>query len=211
MGTKTALVFTGGAWNPEKIRGTLPENPYIILAADSGYRKAEALGLTPHKLVGDFDSLFDGKADRTMPENVEIYQSPCEKDETDTMLACEIAVEAGCEEILIIGGTGGRADHGWSNILYLENLDKRGIRALLTDGENRIQVRHDCTVTLPDRKGYFSVFALDTCTVTLTGCKYPLTDAKLERAMPYAVSNEVAGDEACIRLTGYAVIMESVK
>ena len=40
---------------------------------------------------------------------------------------------------------------------------------------------------------------------------YPLTNAKLERAMPYAVSNEVIGEEACITLTGSAVIMESKK
>ncbi|MBE6569015.1 MAG: thiamine diphosphokinase [Ruminococcaceae bacterium] len=211
MSSKTALVFTGGMCNLERIRSTLPTDPWMILAADSGYHKAAALGMKPHKLVGDFDSLFDGREDGKLPEDVEIYKSPCEKDETDTMLACEIAVEAGAEEIIIIGGTGGRADHGLSNILYLENLDRRGIRALLTDGENRIQVRHDCTVKLADRKGYFSVFALDSCTVTLTGCKYPLTEAKLERAMPYAVSNEVAGEEACIALTGYAVIMESIK
>lgn len=209
MNSKTAVVFTGGACNLNNI--TLPENIDMILAADSGYHKAMALGITPHKLVGDFDSLFDGAPTETLPEGMEIYKSPCEKDETDTMLACEIAVEAGAEEILIIGGTGGRADHGLSNILYLENLDRRGIRALLTDGENRIQVHHDCIVKLPDRKGYFSVFALDTCKVTLTGCKYPLTDAILERFMPYAVSNEVTSEEATIILTGYAVIMESQK
>jgi len=211
MGMKNAVIFTGGACDLEKIRLMLPEHMDWILAADSGYHKAAALGITPHKLVGDFDSLAGGLRREMLPTDMEIYQSPCEKDETDTMLACELAVDAGAEEILIVGGTGGRADHGLSNILYLENLDRRGVRALMTDGENRIQVRHDCTVILPDRGGYFSVFALDTCTVTLTGCKYPLTDAVLERAMPYAVSNEVAGEAAKIVLSGYAVIMETVK
>ena len=148
-----------------------------------------------------------------LPEGTELYVAPCEKDDTDTMLACSLAVEKGCTSLLILGGTGGRADHGLSNILYLESLRNHGVDALLTDGENRIRVLRDASVTLPDRGGYFSVMSLtDSCTVTLEGCKYPLTDAPLRREMPYAVSNEVLpGDNATVTVHGTAVVMETVK
>ena len=164
--------------------------------------KAAALGITPDLLVGDFDSLRHDKS--TLPASVEIYRVPCEKDVTDTMLACDVAIERGYRRITIAGGTGGRADHGFSNILYLENLTNRHVDALLTDGENRIMVCRDRTVEIPDRGGYFSV--------TLTGCKYPLHAATLRRELPYAVSNEVLpGGIAVVTVSGVAVVMESVR
>ena len=52
----------------------------------------------------------------------------------------------------------------------------------------------------------------DQCTVTLAGCKYPLTDTVLRREMPYAVSNEVLpGGAAVVTVQGCAVVMETVK
>ncbi len=207
------LIFTGGDWCADKCRALLDEygvRPALVLAADSGYKKALALDLVPDYLVGDFDSM--DKPD-SLPEKTVLYVSPCEKDDTDTMLACSLAVEKGCTSLLLIGGTGGRADHGLSNILYLEYLRNRGIDVLLTDGENRIRVLQNGSVTLPDRGGYFSVMSLsDTCTVTLTGCKYPLTEHTLYREMPYAVSNEVLpGGKATVAVTGTAVVMETVR
>ena len=122
MMRKKAVIFTGGVCNLGKIDNNIAEDADLILAADSGYHKAVALEIKPQMLIGDFDSIFDGQSEKAFPTDIEIRKSPCEKDETDTMLACEIAVEAGARELLIVGGTGGRADHGLSNILYLENL-----------------------------------------------------------------------------------------
>lgn len=208
-----AWIFTGGDWHEDKCLALLRSlsQPSRIIAADAGYKKALAAGVTPHYVVGDFDSM---EKPTDLPDTVTLVTVPCEKDDTDTMLACSIAVEKGCTSLLIIGGTGGRADHGLSNILYLESLCNRGIHALLTDGENRIQVVRDATVTLPDRGGYFSIMSLtDTCSVTLTGCKYPLTHATLRRELPYAVSNEILpGGEAVVTVeSGTAVVMETVR
>jgi len=184
--------------------------PEMILAADSGYEKALALSLPVHKLVGDFDSMA---LPAQLPFGTEVHVSPCEKNETDTMLACSLAIESGAHSLLILGGTGGRVDHALSNIFYLEWLESQGIDALLTDGENRIRVCCSKTVTLPDRGGYFSVMSLsESSRVTLTGCKYPLTDATLYRREPYAVSNEVlAENTAQITVQGTVVVVESVK
>lgn len=208
-----AWIFTGGDWHSEKCLSllcSLPA-PKWIIAADAGYKKTIVAGMMPQYVVGDFDSM---EKPTDLPEDVVLLTVPCEKDDTDTMLACSIAVEKGCTSLLIIGGTGGRADHGLSNILYLESLCNRGVHALLTDGENRIQVVRDDTVTLPDRGGYFSVMSLtDTCSVTLNGCKYPLTHAVLRRELPYAVSNEVLPDGVArvVVENGTAVVMETVR
>ena len=205
-GVKCALVITGGYCNTELVKTVLPSSVGLIIAADSGYETALRLGITPDALLGDFDSLKI-----PLPDGVEIVRVPCEKDVTDTMLACEYATDRGYREITIIGGTGGRADHALSNILYLEELRRAGIRVTLTDGENTVAVLLDESVTVPADGGYFSVFALDSCVVTETDCKYPLTRATLVRQHPYAVSNEVVGDSATVTAEGAALLVRSRK
>ena len=201
---KTALVITGGYCNIEHASRILPESVDLKIAADSGYATAEKLGVKPDITMGDFDS-YKGQ----LPSDMDTLRVACEKDVTDTMLACEYAKDKGCRYITIIGGTGGRIDHSISNVFYLEDLRRQGIRVKLTDGENTVQVLIDETVTIPASGGYFSVFALDKCTVTESGCKYPLSRAVLERQRPYAVSNEVVGEYATVTVEGEAILVMS--
>lgn len=201
---KTALVVTGGYCNIEYARKIVPQSVDLTIAADSGYATAQKLGITPDITMGDFDSYLE-----SLPPEMNILRVPCEKDLTDTMLACEYAKDNGCRYITIIGGTGGRIDHLISNVFYLEDLRRQGIRVKLTDGENTVQVIIDETVSVHDDGGYFSVFALEKCTVTETGCKYPLNHAALVRQRPYAVSNEVTGDCAMVTVEGSALLVTS--
>ncbi len=201
-----AVILTGGDCHTEKVlaRGLIPGDA-LVIAADSGYLKAAPLGLKPHILVGDFDSI----PAHAMPQGdvvPEILTAPCEKDETDTMLACEIAMERGCTSLVIVGGLGGRCDHELSNIFWLENLKERGVSALMTDGKSWISVIRDERVILPRHGGYFSLFALDECTVTIAGCKYPLDGAVLRRNLPYAVSNEITEAFATVTVAGSAIL-----
>lgn len=199
-----ALIVTGGYLNLEKVSVT-SEDFDFILAADSGYLTAQKLNVSPDIILGDFDS--SPKPDTY----AELILAPAEKDETDTMLACTAAIERGATELLILGGTGGRVDHFLSNLFLLESLCDRGIHALISDGENSICVLQNESRSVSNRGGYFSVFALDTCIVTLLGCKYPLTDYTLTRANAFAVSNEVVGDTATVIVKGKAVLCESSK
>jgi len=205
---KWAVILTGGVCDTAALLRNvgLPHDP-LVIAADSGYLKASPLGLSPHILVGDFDSI-PAEAMPREGEVPEIITAPAEKDETDTMLACEIAIGRGCGNILIAGGFGGRLDHELSNIFWLENLKDRGVNGVMTDGYSILSVIRDETVELAGHDGYFSVFALDCCTVTLSGCKYPLDHAELKRNLPYAVSNEFAAEKAVIKAEGAAILCD---
>lgn len=124
------------------------------------------------------------------------------------MLACKLAIDRGVRDILIVGGTGGRLDHTISNVFLLENHLARGIRTVLTDGKNRIRALQSESITLPRvRFRYFSLLALSDAAVSIGGCKYPLSDAPLTRANPYAVSNEITGGSAEIRVQGGPVLL----
>lgn len=203
-GMKTALVIAGGYCNIQLAQSLLPKSVDLIIAADSGYATAKKLGITPDITMGDFDSYKE-----SLPAGMDILRVACEKDLTDTMLACEYARDNGCSYITIVGGTGGRIDHSLSNVFYLEELRRQGVRVRLTDGENSVQVILDESVTVQADGGYFSVFALDECKITEKGCKYPLTDARLIRQRPYALSNEVVGEYATITVQGSALLVTS--
>lgn len=200
-----ALIITGGYINFEKVQ-KICNGFSITIAADSGYTAARKLNIVPDIVLGDFDSLKE-----KISISAELIKVPAEKDYTDTMLACNVAIERGADELLILGGTGGRADHFLANIFFLESLLEKGVTAVLTDGENTVKVINDCTVTIENKGGYFSVFAIDTCTVTISGCKYPLDKFVLKRTNPFAVSNEVIGDCATVTVKGTAILCESQK
>ena len=73
-----AFVFAGGNILPENINEKKSDGD-IVIAADSGYNNAVALGFEVDVLVGDFDSL--GK--ENLPRGVETVTLPTEKDLTD--------------------------------------------------------------------------------------------------------------------------------
>ena len=64
-------------------------------------------------------------------------------------------------------------------------------------------------MSIPNDGGYFSIFALDSCVISETGCKYPLNRATLIRQRPYAVSNEVVGECAVVTVEGSALLVMS--
>lgn len=202
---KNALIITGGYINLEKAKEYIKDFS-IVIAADSGYSAAKKLNIKPDIVLGDFDSLEETNI---VCDN--ILTVPAEKDDTDTMLACNTAIEHGATNLLILGGTGGRADHFLANVFFLETLSVQGIKATLTDGENTVRIIKDETVSIKNNGGYFSVFAVDECTVSLSGCKYPLEKYRLVRTNPFAVSNEVTEDFATVKVFGTAILCESKK
>lgn len=203
-----ALIYTGGKINAANITER-PEENDLVIAADSGWNNAKALGAKPSILLGDFDSL--GK--QNLPDGPEIYQVPAEKDLTDTQLAVEMALSRGVTEIVIIGGLSGRLDHTLSNLAILEHLNEKKVYALMTDGQNRIRFVRNSGALIP-RSGfqYLGLIAADSVVkgVTVKGCKYPLENAKLKKSYQYAVSNEVVGNCALVEVKkGGLYIIES--
>lgn len=198
----SALVFVGGHCDTDRLPAHMLRAD-LIIAADSGQITAEKCGITPHIIAGDFDS-------SPLPSDTEaqIIRVPAEKDDTDTMLACRIAMQHGARQITILGGTGGRIDHSLSNIFLLEQLKEQGMDVVLCDGNNRIRLLLKESVTLsPEGFPYFSLIALECATVSAAGCKYPLDQAPLRRSEPYAVSNEITAEVATVTVSGGPVLL----
>ena len=203
-----AFIYTGGKIRHENITEH-PKGDDLVIAADSGYHNAIALGEKPSVLLGDMDSIKETE----LPENIEILKVPAEKDFTDTQLAVDVAIEHGADFIMIIGGLGGRLDHTLSNLAILEKLWSMGIRAMITDGKNRVRYIERTSELVPKSVfQYISLIAADECAkgVSVEGCKYPLKNARLTRTNQFAVSNEILKNCALISVKkGGLYIIES--
>ena len=104
-----------------------------IIACDAGYRNAERLGLRPDLIVGDFDSAPQPKTER------ETIVLPHVKDDTDTEYAAKLVSEKGFDEVLLLGGLGGRrVEHTLANLCTGLGLEQRGVRTTLLDERSRI-------------------------------------------------------------------------
>lgn len=179
--------------------GIIPEKPEgLIICADRGLDHALAAGIIPDIAVGDFDS-----AESTPPTGTKVIRAEPEKDDTDTILACETAIEAGCNEIRLYCALGGRTDHTIANIQTLELLRKRGVDAVIIGDGERIYLVHEREAVIPKFRGYVSVFSYgETCIVSEYGMKYGLVRYRLDNAYPLGVSNEVADDAGRIIVHG---------
>ena len=197
-----SYIFIGGEVDRTVLEASIPENA-LVIAADSGYDNAKMLGFAERCdfIVGDFDSTKE----KAFCSRAKIVRVPAEKDETDTQLAINIALQNGADEIFIIGGLSGRLDHTLSNLYLIEMLTKIGISACICDGKNRVRYlkeRSSLLVSKSDYKYFGLILTSENVKgVTVNGAKYPLNNANLERKNPsFAISNEVLENFAMVSI-----------
>ena len=210
MGKKNMrCVIVGGADinNYGFLRETLCADDYVVFC-DSGLKHLDGLQIEPSLIVGDFDS-YGG----ALPDDCEVVRLCPEKDDTDTSLAIKLALERGCDNIIIIGGLSGRLDHTMSNLSLLEELSAQNIYAIIDDGANRVRfIRNSSALIGRSHYKYLSVLAADDKVkgVDIDGCKYNLKNAVITRRDQYGVSNEITGNCALIAVKkGGVYIVES--
>lgn len=168
----------------------------LIIAADGGLRHLEALGLTPHVILGDFDSLG------YVPENARVF--PVEKDDTDSILAIRLGLERGYRRFLLYGALDGdRLDHTVANLQSLLFLLDHGAQGYLIGlRATATALERGCLSFPAEARGHLSLFALDgdAAGVTLEGLKYPLQNGILSARFPLGVSNRFLGCPASLRV-----------
>ncbi len=203
---KSCIIFAGGIIEGiDALDGEGLKDADYIICADKGYEYAKKLGIKPDLIVGDFDS-YDGE----LPEDTEIIRSVPEKDDTDTLLAVKKAISAGCTDIMLYGGLGGRFDHTFANLQTLIYAYKHGCLMGIFDIDNVLCVFGEGEWDLPKFDGlYLSLFSLTENAVIdkLSGVKYPLEKYNMSQDFPIGVSNEVTSDKAYLRISSGLVLV----
>jgi thiamine pyrophosphokinase len=183
----------------------------LVLCADVAYLASKKEGIEPNIIIGDFDH---GENDAPQKSTAEFIRVPSEKDDTDTMLCVKCALEKGADEIVIVGGIGGRLDHTFANLQTLAYIEMHGAHGRLLSEDNEAFLVGGKTV-IPKRIGwYLSVFAYDrACTgVSIKGTKYEVSDVSLDTHFPLGVSNEITADAAIVSVkNGILLVILSKK
>ena len=210
------LILTGGTVEENFAKDYISKwKPDQVITADKGLLYAKKLNIKPDIILGDFDSCSKDIMQEFSTDQKIIV--PCEKDDTDTGLAIQKAIETGADEILMIGGTGTRLDHVQNNIIlfffvFVARVKKKK-KAELVDANNRISVlNHEDTISKKDQFGkYVSLIPIyEARGVTLTGFKYPLKDHTLVFEQSLAISNELEAEEGIISFSeGKLLLIES--
>jgi len=127
------VIFAGGTLQPGKAFYRAIAGADMIIAADSGAATALRYGYNPAIVVGDFDSLDELVLQQLSERGSQVRRVAVEKNETDTELAVQAAIEQGATSITLLGVIGGvRFDHTIANILLLAGFEAVDMR--IVDG-----------------------------------------------------------------------------
>ncbi len=202
MSKASCFLFAAGSYYGLSRR---PGPEDTIIAADGGYRHCLAAGLTPHLLVGDFDSL-----DCPLPPHIPAITFPKEKDDTDTMLAIREGLRRGYRSFHLYGCTGGRPDHSLANLQALHFLAQEGARGFLYHEIGVFTVIKNGRLDFPPGlRGMFSLFAMGGAAsgVAIRGGRYSLEGGTLLPTHPLGVSNEFFGAPVSIWVEDGALLV----
>lgn len=197
---RNCVIFNAGGFD-SLIEPIGPDD--YLLAADGGLIHMDRLGLTPHGILGDFDSLG------YVPENARIF--PVEKDDTDSLLAIRQGLQQGCRRFLLYGSLDGpRLDHTVANFQALQFLADRGAQGWLVGRSYLATVLKNGSLRFPaGAEGIISVFCMgaDAHGVTLQGLQYPMENGVLTASFPLGVSNHFTGREAAVSVESGSLLL----
>jgi thiamine pyrophosphokinase len=202
MATSHTLIFIGGDPPHPNVRQHLPAGAFII-AADSGYAHAIAMGFVPNELVGDMDSITALDLTDARDSNILISQFPTDKDLTDTEIAIASALARQSTHITVVSGGGDRFDHVLGMVHSLASSALTVDTTLLMGTarvsyatytkEFRINTQLGDTISLIPIGG--------AATVTTTGLQWELDHDTLQSFSSRGVSNIATGESVSISVT----------
>ena len=198
-------IFAGGTVRPGKAMQAALATADLVIAADSGAATALQYGYPPAIIVGDFDSLNTPTLQELREHGSSIIQTPVEKNETDTELAIQTALDRGASSITLLGALGGpRFEHTIANILLLAGFETVPIRII--DGPSTCWLLHGPGRSLISGQAgdLLSLFPLTTNAtgVQTVGLYYPLHNETLYFGKPRGVSNMLTQEQAEVSLAG---------
>lgn len=208
----TAYIFLNGDFDPPW--PNWPQRPSahdLVIAADGGGRHPLGLGWPVHYLVGDFDSLDPTIMDQMVALGAIVERHPVHKDEIDFELALRLARRRGYEAIVVLGALGGRWDMTLGN-LFLPMAAGWGCESILfRHGPWNFRIiSGPAELAITGQAGdRLSLLPLggEAQGLTLSGCRYPLTDETLPAGLSRGLSNELMISEAELKIESGSLLV----
>ncbi len=175
-----------------------------VIAVDGGAENCLKMNLIPDIVIGDMDSI---KKDTTRQLNlkskkIKYISSSSIKDESDTQLAVEHAVNLNAGKIIIIGAMGDRIDHSFANLLLLSSNFLKNIDIKILTEKNEIFVLRSSGSIFGGIGKTVSIFSLSPYTffIKTKGLQYSLKNEKLLFSPARGLSNVFTEEKAYIEI-----------
>lgn len=196
------LIFIGGDPPHPNVRQHLPVDAHVI-AADSGYAHAIAMGFVPHELVGDMDSISAVDLSDARDSNILISQFSADKDLTDTEIAIASAIARHSTHITVVSGGGDRFDHVLAMVHSLASCALTIDTTLLVGTARVSYVSSAREFWLESQAGnIISLIPIGgAATVTTNGLQWELDNDTLQSFASRGVSNIAIGESITIGVT----------
>lgn len=192
---KTIALVAGGPKENLADLTIFNQREIMWVGIDRGVRYIEEAGFTPANAFGDFDSISSEEHKKLKKDLPHLSTYPSEKDQTDTEIALEWAINQKPDQIYLFGATGGRIDHMLANLYLLIKSPSTLSKIELIDRQNHITLYGPGTykVKRKNELRYISFIALtpDVIGLTLEGFKYPLKNCHIRLGSTLCISNEL--------------------
>ncbi len=205
-----AIIFSNGQildYNSIKIK-----DYDLIICCDGGIKHTKKLNIIPDYILGDLDSAPKDIVEYYKKLDVKFKIVSSYKDETDTELGINFAIELGAKTIDLYGATGTRLDHTLANIHSLMIALKNSVEAKIINENNIIQLINKQIVFKNKIGTTISLIPLSTEVkgIVTQGFKYPLNNESLSIGLSRGISNVIVDEESKVTIkSGYMIVIEA--
>ncbi len=187
LNQRTALVICNGEPPSRGLARKFARDVDLIVAADGGANGARRLGIRPHVIIGDLDSITPST--RRFFSSASILRVR-RQDNTDLEKALDYLAKRKVNEVTIVGATGNRVDFTLGNFSVVWNYTSSMHLTFVGDGWRAIPVTSSEEIAAPPGTTV-SLVPFGSCSgITLKGLQYPLANARM-RIGEIGVSNVV--------------------
>lgn len=206
------LIISGGDIKTYGFYKHIISDSDIIICADKGAELMYRFGKLPDYIIGDLDSISEEALNFFIDNNVSIEKYPVKKNESDTELAIDKAIELKPEKITIIGATGSRLDHTIASVFLLIKPLNAGIPSTIVDEHNEIYLVSEKLKLNGTQDEFISVIPVtnEIKGVDISGFEYPVEDGIISFGSSLGISNRFKGHSGTISLSeGLLLVIKS--
>lgn len=202
---KRAVIFANGESTSNKRILEEIDNANLLIAADGGLHHFQEIGIVPHVLIGDLDSISSMHLVELEAAHITIIQHPPRKDETDLELALHYAKQQGIKEVIVFFALGSRWDMTITNLLLPSLEVFHDLNIHFINGFHKMTlIRGGSTLHISGRAGdTISLIPVGGNAIGINshGLEYPLSNDTLLLGSSRGVSNVLLEDIASVQLT----------
>jgi len=209
MESVRAMLFVNGELrNPAVVKEMLQPSDYLV-GVDGGLHHLKNLGLQPHLVIGDLDSISGAEVRELERDRIRILRYPVDKDETDLELALLAVLKEGYRSIRLVATLGGRLDQTLGNLFLLTRPELFGCDVRMEDGVEEVFIIRTREKILGQTGDIVSLLPLagNVTGIITRGLRYPLHGETLWFDHTRGVSNVMQGNQAFVEVAGGVLLV----